>query len=121
MLLQGKNLPQAPEDSHEARIRCILQERGPVMQREDLFRIARAQGVSEAVVERGLSNSNVVVRLAKETYGLIGSSLGTVEPTLECSTPLCRKLFITRIAYYDIRGEQSAAFRFGPDFRDARL
>src|SRR5207253_1415782 len=86
----------------------ILQERGPVMQREDLFRIARTQGVSEAVVERGLSNSNVVVRLAKETYGLIGSSLGTVEPTLECSTPLCRKLFITRIAYYDIRGEPSS-------------
>jgi hypothetical protein len=35
------------------------------MQREDLFRIARTQGVSEAGVERVLSNSNVVVRLAK--------------------------------------------------------
>lgn len=53
------------------------------MQREDLSRIARTQGVSEAGVARVLSNSNVVVRLAKETYGLIGSSLGTVEPTLE--------------------------------------
>ena len=31
-----------------------------MMQREDLFRIARTQGVSEAGVERELSNSNVV-------------------------------------------------------------
>src|SRR5437016_13074869 len=75
LLLQGKNLPQAPEDSHEARIRCILQERGPVMQRKDLFRIARAQGVSEAVVERWRSKSNVFVRLTKKTYGLIESCL----------------------------------------------
>lgn len=68
-------LPQDEEtDSNEVIICRVLQEHGPVMWRRDLWRRANDLGVEKVSFDRHLSESNALVRLAPEVYGLIGAS-----------------------------------------------
>jgi hypothetical protein len=68
-------IPEEDEqDSNETLMRRILQEHGPVMRRQDLWFLASSQGIEKVSFDRNLSDSNVLVWLAPEVYGLIGSS-----------------------------------------------
>lgn len=68
-------IPEEDEqDSNETLMRRILQEHGPVMRRQDLWFLASSHGVEKVSFDRNLSDSNILVRLAPEVYGLIGSS-----------------------------------------------
>jgi hypothetical protein len=71
----GDGIPEEDEqDSNEKLLRGILQEHGPVMRRQDLWLLASSHGIEKVSFEKHLSESNVLVRLAPEVYGLIGSS-----------------------------------------------
>jgi hypothetical protein len=65
---------EGEQDSNETLMRRILQEHGSVMRRQDLWFLASSHGIEKVSFERNLSDSNVLVRLAPEVYGLIGSS-----------------------------------------------
>jgi hypothetical protein len=86
-------LPQEDEtDSNELLICRVLKENGPVMWRRDLWRLANDLGVEKVSFDRHLSESNVLIRLAPEVYGLIGSNgmptaMAEPLPTAQPSTP----------------------------------
>jgi hypothetical protein len=71
----SNGVPEEDEqDSNEKLLRRILQEHGPVMRRQDLWALASSHGIERVSFEKHLSESNVLVRLAPEVYGLIGST-----------------------------------------------
>jgi len=66
--------PEDEQDSSEVLITRVLQENGPVMWRRDLWHLANRGGVEKVSFDRCLSESNVIIRLGQEIYGLIGSN-----------------------------------------------
>ena len=85
-IFAGDGIPDEEEqDSNETTIRRVLEGNGGVMWRQALWSIASRQGVEHASFVRNLAESNILVKLAREVYALIGVT--EVPTDLEQHTP----------------------------------
>lgn len=86
-LIAEAGVPEWEQDSKEALLLEILRRNGPVMRRRDLWRLASEQSVEKVSFDMLLSGSNIIVKLAPEIYGLIGSDISLLREEAEACPP----------------------------------